>query len=177
MTTDWRDLVHLYDEKQGDEGDLWHREALDPPLFDLAICQMSLMDIADAAAVREVARTLRPAERLVAQFLHPCFHIPEASSWVVERMGTDTTVWRKVRRYREPFQGRVYWREGNDLIYTASYHRPLSRYVRALREAGLALTALEEPMHPAEFLAQRQDGLCLAEIPLHCLIEARKLQL
>jgi SAM-dependent methyltransferase len=242
----------LYDEKQGDEGDLWHREALDPPLFallgdvtgmrvldvacgnghnarrlarlgaqvtgvdfspeiitrcrtreqqeplgimyhvadaarlnmfddalfDLAICQMALMDIADAeGAVREVARTLRPAGRLVAQFLHPCFFVPEASSWVVERMGPDTTFWRKVRRYREPFQGKVYWREGDDLIYTASYHRPLSWYVRVLREASLALTALEEPVPPLEFLALRQDGPCLAEIPLHCLIEAHKLPL
>ncbi len=193
--SDWRELATVYGEKQGNEGDFWHRAYLDPALFetlgevanlrvldlacgaghntrrlarmgaqvtgldisealversrvreehdhlgiqyytadaarvdmladetfDLVVCQMALMDIPDAAAaIREVARVLRPAGRFVALLLHPCFDIPEASGWVVERIGPTTTVWRKVRRYAEPFQGVIHWRVNGDLIYTPS---------------------------------------------------------
>ena len=34
-TLDWPDLAEWYDAKQGDEGDLWHRELIDPPLIEL----------------------------------------------------------------------------------------------------------------------------------------------
>lgn len=154
-------------------------DILDDASFDLVVCQMALMDIPDAeSALREAARVLRPAGRFVALFLHPCFFVPEASAWVVETMGPERAVWRKVRRYAEPFKGRGYWRGPNrEIIYTASYHRPLSWYVRALRSAGLVLTALEEPQPSAEFVAQREDGAWMADVPLHCLIEARKLAL
>lgn len=150
-------------------------DMLDDASFDLVVCQMALMDIPDAAAaIGETARVLRPAGRFVALFLHPCFFVPEASGWMVERMGPETTVWRKMRCYAEPFKGRVYWRANGEIVYTASYHRPLSWYVRALRSAGLVLTALEEPKPSAEFLAQREDGAWMSDVPLHCLIEARK---
>lgn len=250
--TDWRNLAGWYDERLGDEGDLWHRTMLDPPLFaqigevagqrvldlscgnghntrrlarlgahvtgvdwsvtiiehdqareereplgivyhaadaawldmladgsfDLVVCQMALMDIPDAAAaMREVGRVLRPGGRFVALLMHPCFDVPGASGWVIERMGPDTTVWRKVSRYREPFAGQIYLRVEGEIVYIPTYHRPLSWYMRALREAGMALTALEEPAPTAEFLAERADGAWMAEIPLHCLIEARKVAL
>lgn len=154
-------------------------DMLDDASFDLVVCQMALMDMPDAAsALREAARVLRPGSRFVALFLHPCFFVPEASAWVVETMGPERTVWRKVRRYAEPFKGRVHWRGPNrEIFYTASYHRPLSWYVRALRSAGLVLTSLEEPQPGAEFIAQREDGAWMADVPLHCLIEARKLAL
>lgn len=250
-TSDWRELAPWYAEKQGEEGDFWHRTLLDPPLFallggvagqhvldlacgnghntrrlarmgarvtgveyaeahieanrereareplgiayhladaarldaladasfDVVVCQMALMDISDAAgALREVGRVLRPGGRLVAQIAHPCFDVPEASAWVVERMGPETAVWRKVRRYRQPFVGRIYWRVGDEVVSTASYHRPLSWYVRELRAAGLVLTALEEPEPSEEFLAGAPDHAWMREVPLHVLFEARKVE-
>lgn len=154
-------------------------DIFDNTTFDLVVCQMALMDMADAAsAIREVARVLRPGGRFVALFLHPCFFVPEASGWVIEKMGPERTVWRKVRRYAEPFTGRVYWRGSDgEFVYTASYHRPLSWYVAALRAAGFVLTALEEPKPGAEFIAAREDGAWMADLPLHCLIEARTVPL
>jgi SAM-dependent methyltransferase len=143
--------------------------------FDLVVCQMGLMDIADAAgAIAEVGRVLVPAGRFVALFSHPCFDVPQASGWVVERMGPSTTVWRKVGRYRQPFAGPIHWHKDGELIYTMAYHRPLSWYMRALRAAGLVLTALEEPEPSEEFLVAEPDHAWMAEIPLHVLIEARK---
>lgn len=158
--------------------DAAHLDMLAAGMFDLVVCQMALMDIPDAAgAMREVARVLRAKGRFVALLLHPCFNVPEASAWVWERMGPTTTVWRKVRRYREAFEGNIHWRVDGKLIFIRSYHRPLSWYVGALRAAGLVVTALEEPKPTEAFLAEREDGAWISEIPLVCLIEARKVDL
>ena len=35
-TYGWDQMAHWWDEKQGDEGDLWHRALIDPPLLRLA---------------------------------------------------------------------------------------------------------------------------------------------
>ncbi len=138
-------------------------------VFDVVVCNMALMDIADAAgAIREARRVLRPRGRFVASLSHPCFDVPNASAWVVERLNYTTTVWRKVSRYREVFGDAVPW---NDW-HIASYHRPLSWYVRTLRAAGFVLTAFEEPEPTAEFLADSPIGPWIAEMPQHCVIEA-----
>lgn len=153
-------------------------EMLEDESFDLVVSHMGLMDIPDAgAAIEEMGRVLRPGGRLVALFSHPCFDIPEASAWVSERMGPQATVWRKVGRYAQPSVGRGYWWVRGALTSTASYHRPLSWYVRALRAAGLVLTALEEPAPPQEFTDVEPEGDWMAEIPLHIVIEARKVEI
>lgn len=95
-------------------------------------------------------------------------------------MGPDPepTVWRKVRRYTEPGQGRIYWRLVNgQVVFLTEYHRPLSWYVRALRAAGMVLTALEEPRPLEAFLAEQQElGAWMRDVaPMHLLIEASKL--
>ncbi|MFQ5838925.1 MAG: class I SAM-dependent methyltransferase [Thermoplasmata archaeon] len=247
---DWGQMAAWYDEKQGDEGDFWHRTLIDPTLlrvigtvegqhvldlacgngyisrklarlgarvtgvdasapiierarareseeplgiayhvadaahlemledgtFDLVVCNMALMDIADAeGAIREIARLLRPRGRLVASLSHPCFDTGSASAWVIETVGLTTTVWRKVSRYREPFKDWIPWQVGPDQVYeTAAYHRPLSWYFRTLRDCGFVVTGLEEPAPTEEFIAGSPQGPWIAQIPLHCVIEARK---
>lgn len=246
----WESLAAWYDEKQGDEGDLWHRALIDPALlravgpvaglrildlacgngylarrfaqmgagvtgvddlapiierarrreaegplgityhiadtarlpmledsgFDVVVCNMALMDIEDAAGtIGETGRVLRPGGRFVASLSHPCFDVPNASAWVVERMDFTTTTWRKVSRYRETFQGSVPWSLGPDeVMHTPAYHRPLSWYVRTLHRSGFVITGLEEPEPTKEFLAGSPQGASIAQIPLHCVIEARK---
>ncbi|HLW48195.1 MAG TPA: class I SAM-dependent methyltransferase [bacterium] len=151
-------------------------DALDDAGMDIAVCNMALMDIDDAAGtIGQVARVLRPGGRFVASLSHPCFDVVNASAWVIERIDFTTTVWRKVSRYRECFAGRVPWHDGADHVgHTPAYHRPLSWYVRALRAAEFVLTALEEPEPTGEFLAASSSGPWIAEIPLHCVIEARR---
>jgi ubiquinone/menaquinone biosynthesis C-methylase UbiE len=245
-------MAEWWDEKLGDEGDLWHRTLIDPPLlqlvgdvaglrlldlacgngylsrrfarqgaavtgvdtnaaiierarlreareplgityqvadaallgpladgtFDLVVCNMALMDIEDAAAaLLEVARVLRPGGRFVASLSHPCFDKVNTSGWAIEQIYPVTTIWRKMSRYRDVTMDEMRWYEIADRpIYTPAYHRPLSWYFRALRAAGLGVAAFEEPAPTAEFMASSPQGPWIAEIPLHCVIEAWKIE-
>jgi len=157
-------------------GDTARLEMLEDGSVDVAACNMALMDIEDTAGtIRAVSRVLRPGGRFVASLSHPCFDIAGASAWIIEQMDFTRTIWRKVSRYRECFTGRVPWRAGEEHVgYTPAYHRPLSWYVRTFRAARFVITAFEEPEPTEEFLAGATSGPWIAEIPLHCVIEARK---
>jgi ubiquinone/menaquinone biosynthesis C-methylase UbiE len=245
-------MADWWDQKLGDEGDLWHRTLIDPPLlrlvgevsgrhvldlacgngylsrrfarqgaivtgidanaliierarareaqdplginyhvsdaarlelledesFDLVVCNMAIMDIEDASgAIQEVARVLQPKGRFVASLSHPCFDKVNTSGWDIEYIYPDTTVWRKMSRYREITVGDVPWMKVPDqVVYTHAYHRPLFWYFRTLRAAGLVVAALEEPEPTEEFLASSKQGPWIAEIPMHCVIEAWKVR-
>jgi ubiquinone/menaquinone biosynthesis C-methylase UbiE len=247
-TKGWSQMAEWWDSKLGDEGDLWHRTLIDPPLlqlvgevkglrildlacgngylsrrfarqgamvtgvdsneplierireresqeklgityhfadaahldmltddtFDVVICNMALMDIENAAgAIQEVARVLRPAGRFVATLSHPCFDKVKTSGWEIEHIYPDTTIWRKMSYYREITSEEMPWMnvEGQT-IWTAAHHRPLSWYFRTLRDAGLVVASFEEPAPTDEFLTTSDQGPWIAEIPLHCVIEA-----
>ena len=142
--------------------------------FDLVTSCMALMDMPDAAgAIREMGRVVRRGGRCVMLFCHPCFDIPKASSWLVESgFGRKPSVALKLERYREVFSEWLKWSNKVDHEMLA-HHRPLSWYFRAIRDAGLAVTMLDEPEPTPEFLAQAASGPAVAEFPLHCVIEAR----
>ena len=246
----WDQMAEWWDNHLGEEGDLWHRALIDPPLlrlvgevsgkrvldlacgngylsrrfarqgatvigvdasaplieraqsreareplgityhvadaadlsmledvvFDLVICNMALMDIEHAdLAIREVARVLKQAGRWVFSLAHPCFDKMGTSGWDIEQIYPTTTIWRKMSHYRERTVAEVPWlRVSDQVVHTRAYHRPLSWYVRTLRACGLVVAALEEPEPTEEFLTASPQGPWIAEIPLHCVIEACK---
>lgn len=249
-TFGWDQMTEWWDKKLGDEGDLWHRALIDPPLlqlagevggvrlldlacgngylsrrfarqgaivtavdanaplieraqareaqellgityyvadaahlemledgaFDLVVCNMALMDIENAAgAIQEVARVLEQQGRFVTSLSHPCFDKVHTSGWAIEQIYPLTTIWRKMSHYREVAVADLPWQlESGQVIYTRAHHRPLSWYFRTLRASGLVVAALEEPEPTPEFLASSPQGAWIAEIPLHCVIEAWK---
>jgi ubiquinone/menaquinone biosynthesis C-methylase UbiE len=144
---------------------------------DVVVCNMALMDIEDAAgAIQEVSRVLVPRGRLVASLAHPCFDKVHTSGWQIEHIYPQTTVWRKMSHYRELAVADLPWmRVPTGTVYTHAYHRPLSWYVRTLRAAGLVVAAFEEPEPTPEFMAASPQGQWIAEIPVHCVIEAWKI--
>ena len=153
-------------------GDL---QGIEDGRFDLVAMNMALMDIEDAAeAIREVGRVLRDRGRFVASLCHPCFDQGPSSTWLTERFFRLTKVWRKIARYRTPFADEMPWGIEADTVATIGYHRPLSWYARALRDAGLLIRSLEEPEPTPEFIDGSPQGPYVIEIPLHLVIEAVK---
>jgi hypothetical protein len=143
---------------------------------------MALQDMPDVAGtIREAARVFQPMGRFMALFSHPCFDVPKASAWVVERAPSVTTRWRKVSRYRAVFDVPFTWKlPSGGKVVTRNYHRPLSWYFRALREAGFVVLGLDEPA-PTQEIVQAEAGDSwpdtpfLEQIPLPCIIDARKM--
>jgi ubiquinone/menaquinone biosynthesis C-methylase UbiE len=251
-TFGWEKMAEWWDEKHGDEGDLWHRALIDPPLLrlagevrglhvldlacgngylsrrfarqgamvtavdanvpmierirkreeqealgityheadaaqlemledgtiDLVICNMALMDIENATgAIQEVSRVLKSRGRFIASISHPCFDKVNTSGWDIEYIYPTTTIWRKMSRYREIAVGELPWvRVPGTVVNTRSYHRPLSWYFRTLRASGMVVAAFEEPEPTEELLTNSEQGPWIAEIPLHCVIEAWKIE-
>jgi ubiquinone/menaquinone biosynthesis C-methylase UbiE len=111
--------------------DAGHLDGLGDAGFDVVVCNMALIDIPNPEeALRKAARVLRPAGRLVASLSHPCFDVSLSSSgWVVERVGLETTIFRKISHYRRVFKYWIPWRgEADHIWWTPAYHRPLSWY-------------------------------------------------
>lgn len=101
------------------------------------------------AAIGEVARVLQPGGQFIFFLNHPLLQTPN-SGWIDDHV------------LDPPEQ---YWRIGPYLVeshtleevekdvFIPFIHRPLSRYVNALAEAGLHITRMHEPAPPAGFLA------------------------
>lgn len=122
--------------------------------FDFVTAFMSLMDMADQAAVlREVARVLRPGGFLQFSILHPCF-VPPKRRNIRDDSGQVVAV--EVADYFDETGGRVErWlfsglseaeRAGLEPFAIPRFHRTLSSWVAMLVGAGLSIQAFGEPM-------------------------------
>jgi SAM-dependent methyltransferase len=138
--------------------------------FDAAVACLVFEHIDDAdAAIAEVGRVLAPGGRFLFFLNHPLLQTP-GSGWIDDRI-----------------LGEQYWRIGPYLVedktleevdkdvWIPFVHRPLSRYVNALVEAGLLITRMEEPAPPPGFLARAAEYAEAATIPrlLFLLCERR----
>jgi len=113
------------------------------------------------AAVAETARVLRPGGRFALFLNHPLLQTP-GSGWIDDQ-------------WLDPPE--QYWRIGPYLIESTTVeevqkdvfipfvHRPLSRYLNALIDAGLTLHRMLEPAPPEGFLARNDQYRRAAAIP------------
>jgi len=86
-----------------------HLTMLGDGSFDVVLANMALDDIENAqGAINGCTRVLRPRGRLVASITHPCFDMGLHPGRLIERIGLDTVVWRKVNeQYRTIFEDTV----------------------------------------------------------------------
>ncbi|QXC61713.1 class I SAM-dependent methyltransferase [Aquihabitans sp. G128] len=121
-------------------------------------------------AIDEVARVLRPGGRFAFFLNHPLLQTP-GSGWI-----DDQTL-------DPPEQ---YWRIGPYLVEDNSIeevekdvfipfiHRPMSRYVNAMADAGLTLRRMLEPAPPPGFLARAAEYQAAATIPRLLVLVAER---
>src|SRR5439155_25730777 len=109
--------------------------------FDAVVSMFTHTDVADFAAVmRETARVLRPAGRLVYLGVHPCFVGPHA--FVHDRDVPELSPGYRDTSYRTEAPG--IWSEGIRSKVGAT-HLPLGLFLQTFLDAGLVLERLEEP--------------------------------
>jgi SAM-dependent methyltransferase len=110
--------------------------------FTLALANMTLMDVLDLdGAIESVARLLEPGGMFVFTITHPCF-------WPKYK-GYESADWFEYMEetiIEAPFEISL----GERACPSTHVHRPLSTYLRTLRQAGFAVEAVEEPMPPSE---------------------------
>jgi SAM-dependent methyltransferase len=136
--------------------------------FDVVVCYMAMMDVADHKSLFEsVRRVLVAGGPFVFSLLHPCFmppcHATEAPPLILDAAGLPLAV--SVQRYAT--EG--HWNSGGDGVRgrMGAYHRKLSTYINDLLASGFALERLEEP------LASDDTSIGLAaEVPPFLLVAA-----
>ena len=121
-------------------------------------------------AIDEVARVLRPGGRFAFFLNHPLLQTP-GSGWIDDQV------------LDPPEQ---YWRIGPYLVEDNSVeevekdvfipfiHRPMSRYVNAMADAGLTLRRMLEPPPPPGFLERAAEYQAAASIPRLLVLVAER---
>lgn len=121
-------------------------------------------------AIAEVGRVLRPGGRFAFFLNHPLLQTPQ-SGWIDDHV------------LDPPEQ---YWRIGPYLVegetieqvepgvFIPFVHRPLSRYVNTMADAGLVLERMLEPAPPAGFLERAVGYRDAATIPRLLVLVARR---
>jgi ubiquinone/menaquinone biosynthesis C-methylase UbiE len=132
--------------------------SLEDAFFDGIISNYVLMDVPDLeATVCAFSRVLKPDGIAVLVFSHPCFPQGEAATIDEATLYTWKFPYFERHKYVEPpwkhFTSEFIW-----------FHRPLSDYWKAFKNAGFAIVDLEEPriveeqFHLAETEGQLQNS-------------------
>jgi ubiquinone/menaquinone biosynthesis C-methylase UbiE len=148
--------------------------------FDLVTTCMALMDMPDAAgAIKEMRRVVKRGGvcpncgAALSEHVAKMRACAKAFAWMREwGFGHELVISLLLARYREVLSEWLRWSMQEDYEMLA-YHRPLSWYFRAIRDAGLAVTMLDEPEPTKEFLEQSGSAAAIEKFPMHCVIEAR----
>ncbi len=124
----------------------------EPGPFDLAVSSLALHYIADYPAVlRRVAGVLAPGGRFVFSVEHPMCTALDTQDW--HRAADGTPLHWPVDRYNEEGPRQTRWFVDG----VVKYHRTVASYVGGLLDAGLALSAIAEPVADPAWLARRPE--------------------
>jgi len=122
-------------------------------VFDGALCNMALMDMAEIEPLMTaLAVLLKPGGRFVFSALHPCFNNPATVQMgeLEDRNGTIVTTYSvKIARYKTPFTRVGLAMQGQPVPHPY-FHRPLSLLLAPALAAGLVLDGIEEQAFPPD---------------------------
>jgi len=150
--------------------------------FDTVFSVLALENIKNIAAVMEgIQQSLKDGGKVLLVMLHPAFRIPQHSDWGFD--SKKTVQYRKVEKYLSevnipielaPFKGV----KDSKKVTTVTFHRSLQWYMKAFRNAGFAITNIEEWIsHKTSQAGPRQhaEDTARKEIPMFMAIELKKL--
>jgi SAM-dependent methyltransferase len=137
---------------------------------DGAVCCLVIEHSDDADAVlAEAARVLAPGGRFLLLVNHPAFQGP--GSGFVDDQILDERYWRV-----GPYLKEQWVIEKVDSAVSLGFsHRPLSRYINPVVDAGLVLTRLIEPAPRRELLDESSDPDFETTIPRLCAMRFERL--
>lgn len=136
--------------------------------FDGVLVCLALEHVdAFEATICEVARALAPDGIFLLLLCHPLLQAP-GSGWIDDRT-TEERYWR-IGSYLRDDTAVDEVELGVSLRFI---HRPLSRYIHAIGEAGLVIDDMEEPPPPPRLLAELWNYPEACTIPRVLVIRAR----
>lgn len=145
--------------------------------FDHAVCILAIQNMRDGASViGNIGNSLKDGGDLVIVMNHPSFRIPRQSSWGKDE--TQKLEYRRVNRYLSPLEIPINAHPGlSDSPMTWTYHQPLAYYVKALKQAGMFISDMEEWTSDKVSVgkAAKGENRARAEFPLFLAIRAVKL--
>jgi ubiquinone/menaquinone biosynthesis C-methylase UbiE len=158
-------------------GDARDLSTFEDNAFDAAACVLAIQNINPIQPVCEgVSRLLKPFGRFVLVMMHPAFRGPKETSWGWDQ--ANTVQFRRVDRYLLPRKTPIVTHPGSDPdIYTWTFHKPIEAYVKAMRNAGLLIDALEEwPSHKTSEPGPRAaaENAARKEIPMFLALRGVK---
>jgi ubiquinone/menaquinone biosynthesis C-methylase UbiE len=145
--------------------------------FNAAACVLAIQNINPIAPVFDgVARALKPGGRFVIAMMHPAFRGSKETSWGWDQ--AKEVQYRRVDRYLLPRKSPIVTHPGKTPdVYTWTFHKPIEAYVKAARNAGLLIDALEEwPSHKTSTSGPRApaENAARKEIPMFLALRAVK---
>ncbi len=130
--------------------------------FDSAVACLVFEHIGDVdAALREVARILKPGGTFLFLLNHPLLQTPD-SGWIDDHMVDPPEQYWQIGPYLEEAETVEQVQKG---VFITFFHRPLSRYLNTAFDVGLSLTRMEEPSPPQGFLERAPEYPAAASIP------------
>jgi len=121
-------------------------------------------------AVDEVARVLRPGGRFAFFLNHPLLQTP-GSGWIDDHLVDPPEQYWRIGPYLDEDDTVEEVERG---VFIPFIHRPLSRYVNALADAGLVLRRMLEPPPPPGFLARAPGYAAAASVPRLLVLVAER---
>lgn len=130
--------------------------------FDAALACLVFEHIDDVdAAIAEVARVVRPGGTFNFMLNHPLLQTPD-SGWIDDHMVDPPEQYWRIGPYLHEAETVEQVELG---VWIRFLHRPLSRYLNALADAGLTLERMDEPAPPERFLAQAPEYFDASSVP------------
>lgn len=154
--------------------------------FAVGLIVLALENIAQTQAViTELSRVLAPQGRAVVVLLHPSFRIPQHADWqyntkkgvqqrVVDRYLSECVIAIKER----PHSGGGFTAKETKTATTYTYHRSLQWYSKSFRNAGFAITSIEEWISHKNSQPgpkQKIEDVARKEFPMFMALELRKI--